>query len=130
MTSREHNAQAAQPAEPKSLRDMTEADFQQAHGEQPAEPVAHVVTDIDGGNKRVCFYSNKALYETPVWAKLYAHPDPRIAALTEQARHDDLSIAILRSRNEKMEGLLREVLAWGAVSKDSKERIEAALGGK
>ena len=38
------------------------------------EPVGQVVTDIDGGNKRIAFWSNRALWETPNGTKVYATP--------------------------------------------------------
>ena len=40
------------------------------------EPAAQVSIDADGGNKRLTWYSHKAMRETPEWTKLYAAPQP------------------------------------------------------
>ena len=46
---------------------------------QGGEAVAQVSIDADGNNRRLTWYSTKAMQETPVWTKLYTHPADQVA---------------------------------------------------
>ena len=76
------------------------------------EPVAVAIVSSD---------DNDSVYATVQWllnpmpggSLLYEHPfdtSERVAELEEQARHDNLSMAILRQRVALLEGLLREAM--------------------
>ena len=65
--------------------------FAAPKAEPVQRPVAQVSIDVDGSNKRLTWYSHKAMHEIPEWTKLYAAPQPvanqLIKGMADALRH-------------------------------------------
>ena len=93
--------------------------------EQPAEPVAQVVSSGHWELPCLQWMSADHSFRAPIGTKLFAHPDPRIAALE----------SIIRKGLDGLQEPLTSAMAtWVidariALNDIPPERIEAALGG-
>lgn len=96
---------------------MRRAQELRAQAEQPAEPVARVVSFTNGSYWRN--YTLEWMGEANVGDKLYLRPDPRIAALEGLTNE----VALIRSVLNGYPQSMARADALRAV-----ERIEAALG--
>jgi len=98
-----------------------------------AEPVAQV-SEVDG-KKCVTFYSYKALYDTPLWTKLYATPPAVMPAAPSDALPEDLTVEDIRAiRNAFPVGagyttnIIRKAFEWG--KETAREQIAAPAAGE
>ena len=73
------------------------------------EPVAQVVEEL-GTGKKVIFDSNKALYETPLWVKLYS-ADQLTEAYEAGKREQAAELAAEQAKNVGLRDELRRVKA-------------------
>ena len=63
------------------------------------EAVAQVSIDADGSNRRLTWYSTKAMQETPVWTKLYTSPAANVPVGCVVVPVDRIAIALEAVQN-------------------------------